>query len=80
MYDRHTATVTLSNCTHRLVSPSHLTLTGYSCMLNNRTHHLVSRLTLSGYSCMLNDRTHRLSRLTLTGYSCMLSNRTHRLV
>ena len=40
----------LNNRTRRLVS--RLTLSGYSCMLNNRTHRL-SRLTLTGYSCML---------------------------
>ena len=39
----------LNNRTHRLVS--RLTLTGYGCMLNNRTHRL-SRLTLTGYSCI----------------------------
>ena len=41
-------------------SHSHLTRTGYNCMLSNCTHCLVSHLTRTGYSCMLNNRTHRL--------------------
>jgi hypothetical protein len=42
------------------ITSSLISRTGYSRLLNNRTHRLGSHLSRTGHSCMLNNRTHRL--------------------